>query len=61
MTRDFTSCGWTRPESNGAHYCKRKKTFLTEADRGIGVCPCISWAQRIEKPKKAAEPPKSLF
>ena len=61
MDRFADTCGWTRPESKGARYCKLKKTFLTEADRGIGICPCISWIQRLEKPKKAAIPPKSLF
>ena len=62
MTRDFTNCGWTRPEVSGARYCKLKKTFLTEADRGIGICPCISWVKLYpNKTKKAAIPPKSLF
>lgn len=61
MSRDFTDCGWTRPECRGAFYCKLKKTFLTEADRGIGICPCISWIKRPTKLKKAEIPPKSLF
>ena len=61
MTRDFTNCGWTRPEVSGARYCKLKKTFLTEADRGIGICPCFSWVKRTEKLKKTENPSKSLF
>jgi len=66
VTRDFTTCGWTRPESNGARYCKLKKTFLTEADRGIGICPCFSWVKRKEvkngeASKKKGEEETSLF
>jgi len=65
MDRFADTCGWTRPESNGARYCKLKKTFLTEADRGIGICPCFSWVKTYPKKTKKAEKTgstsKSLF